>query len=80
MRRFVGLMALGVSLTASGTIGMAMGTTSSPPTEARADGHGETGYLEVSRLVDMAIDQLLVSTDDTNPLSEQREAVLQAQL
>ena len=37
-------------------------------------------FLDTDILVDMAIDQLLVSTDDTNPLSEQREAVLQAQL
>ena len=80
MRRFIGLTLLGVLMTVAGTIGMAMGTTSSPHTVVGAAGHGEAGYPEVSRLVDTAIDQVLVSAEDINPLSEQRDAGLQAQL
>ena len=80
MRRFVGLMLLGVAMTVSGTIGMAMGTTNSPETVAAVAGHGEAGYPEASRVVDIAIDQLLVNAEDNIPRSEQGEDVLQAQI
>jgi len=77
VRRFNGLTLLGALMTVAGTIGMAMGTTS---TVVGAAGHGEAGYPEVSRLVDIAIDQVLVSAEYINPLSEQRDAGLQAKL
>lgn len=80
MRRFVGLMSLGVAMTVSGTIGMGMGTTNSPETVAAAAGDIEAGYPGVSRVVDIAIDQLLVNAEDINPVTKRGEDVLQAQL
>lgn len=80
MRRFISLMALGVSMTVAGTIGMAMGTTSAPHTVAGASGHGEASYSDVKLLVDIAIDQVLAGAEDVNLRSGQRDAVFQAQL
>jgi hypothetical protein len=80
MRRFSVLTVLGVLMTASGAIGMAMGTASSPDTGAEDSVPGEFGYPEVSLLVDVAIQQVLVNAEDFDPLSEPRDAVLQAQL
>jgi len=80
MRRFVGLMSLGAAMTVSGMIGMAVGTTNSLETVAAAAGDIEAGYPGVSRVVDIAIDQLLVNAEDFNPLSRQGEVVLRAQL
>jgi hypothetical protein len=73
-------MSLGAAMTVSGMIGMAVGTTNSLETVAAAAGDIEAGYPGVSRVVDIAIDQLLVNAEDFNPLSRQGEVVLRAQL
>jgi hypothetical protein len=57
-----------------------LGTTNSLETVAAAAGDIEAGYPGVSRVVDIAIDQLLVNAEDFNPLSRQGEVVLRAQL
>jgi len=80
MRRFNALTVLGVLMFTSGTIGMAVGTASSPDTGAESSAHGDSGYPEVSLIVDIAIEQVLANAEDRDPLSEQRDAVLQADL
>ena len=75
MRRFSGLTVLGVLMTTSGVIGMAMGTASSPDTAAEDPVLGDFGYPEASLLVDVAIQQLLANPEDSDPLSEQRDAI-----
>ena len=80
MRRFSVLTVLGVLMTTAGTIGMTIGTASSSDTVAEASILDGPGYPEVGVLVDVAFQQVLVKAEDCDRASEQREAVLQADL